>query len=84
MDWKQTEKEIKELIAWQEEKLLKAAKRIEPQVTLDDLWQPNDFPELENHPLFRYEEGVLHGIRVLEAALRRLHQSCRSTRQAEP
>jgi len=26
------------------------------------LLQPNDFPELENHPLFRYEEGVLEGI----------------------
>jgi hypothetical protein len=24
--------------------------------------QPNDFPELENHPFFRYEEGVLEGL----------------------
>lgn len=59
-----------ELIAGQEEKLLKCARRIVPHVALDDLWQPNDFPELEHHPEFRYEEGVLHGIHATLMALR--------------
>lgn len=56
-----------ELIAHQQEKLLKLAREIVPQVTLDDLMQPNDFPELENHPVFRYEEGILHGLQMARA-----------------
>ncbi|NGX57325.1 MAG: hypothetical protein K940chlam3_00215 [Chlamydiae bacterium] len=59
-----------ELLEGQREKLLKLARRIEPHVTHDDLLQPNDFPELENHPEFRYEEGVLHGIQLTIMALR--------------
>jgi hypothetical protein len=31
-------------------------------MTLDDLLQPNDFPALEQNPLFRYEEGILEGL----------------------
>ena len=51
-----------ELVRSQQEKLLCCAKRIVPQVIQDDLLQPNDFPALENHPHFRYEEGVLEGL----------------------
>jgi hypothetical protein len=58
-----------ELIAQQEQTLLKLGRSIVPGVTLDDLLQPNDFPELENHPYFRYEEGVLHGLQAARAAL---------------
>jgi hypothetical protein len=46
----------------QREKIMTCARRIVPYITHDDLLQPNDFPELENHPHFRYEEGVLEGI----------------------
>ncbi len=56
------------LIETQKRHLLKTAKRIVPQVTDDDLFQPNDFPELEMHPHFRYEEGVLHGFQAAKAA----------------
>jgi len=51
-----------EMIGAQKEKMQSIAERILPHVTADDLLQPNDFPELENHPLFRYEEGVLEGL----------------------
>lgn len=51
-----------ELVQAQQDRLLKCAKRIVPQVIQDDLLQPNDFPALENHPHFRYEEGVLEGL----------------------
>jgi hypothetical protein len=51
-----------ELIVFQKEKLLKFGRKIVPNLTSDDVLQPNDFPELENHPLFRYEEGVLEGL----------------------
>jgi hypothetical protein len=53
---------FEELVKGQKAKLLLLAKRIIPHITEEDLLQPNDFPELENHPLFRYEEGVLEGI----------------------
>jgi hypothetical protein len=51
-----------QLVEGQREKLLKFARKIIPTFTTDDLLQPNDFPELENNPLFRYEEGVLEGL----------------------
>ena len=57
-----------EMIEGQKAKLLQIAKRIVPQVIEDDLLQPNDFPALENHPIFRYEEGVLHGLQAAKAA----------------
>lgn len=50
------------LIQAQQEKLLKCAQCIIPHITADDLLQPNDFPALETHPYFRYEEGVLEGL----------------------
>ena len=61
---------INELKDYQKNVLLQNAQRLVPQVTLDDLMQPNDFPELENNPLFRYEEGVLAGIQTVEMVLR--------------
>lgn len=60
---------MQELIAGQKKKLLSSAERIIPNITLDDLLQPNDFPELELHPHFRYEEGILDGLQVAYAAL---------------
>ncbi len=51
-----------ELVEGQRKKLLQFAQRIIPYITLDDLLQPNDFPELEGNPLFRYEEGILEGL----------------------
>lgn len=58
-----------ELISFQEKKLLKLAQEINPQMTSDDILQPNDFPELENHPYFRYEEGVLKGLHTAKMAI---------------
>ena len=51
-----------ELVEGQRKKLFKFAQGIVPLITADDLLQPNDFPELEQQPLFRYEEGVLEGL----------------------
>lgn len=60
---------LDELIEGQRKKLLSTAKRIVPHVIEDDLLQPNDFPQLELHPHFRYEEGILHGLQVAKAAI---------------
>lgn len=60
---------LDELIGQQRERLLRVAQRIVPHVILDDLFQPNDFPLLESHPEFRYEEGVVEGLLTARAAL---------------
>jgi hypothetical protein len=65
-----TEKLILDLIDDQQKKVLACARRVIPGVTTDDILQPNDFPELENHPHFRYEEGILAGMLTILAALR--------------
>lgn len=62
---------LQKLIDQQQVKLLQIARRILPRFTSDDLLQPNDFPELEMHPHFRYEEGILDGLRVAQTAILR-------------
>jgi hypothetical protein len=69
MDFDRTLQLIEEIVEGQQKKLLSCGTRIVPGVTSDDLLQPNDFPELENHPVFRYEEGVLEGVRTVYTAL---------------
>jgi hypothetical protein len=59
---------FEELIFLQKKKVFATALRILPHLTEDDLLQPNDFPELENHPYFRYEEGVLEGLMTARMA----------------
>lgn len=63
------EKLFEELIRAQRTKVAACAERILPNLTEDDLLQPNDFPVLENHPHFRYEEGVLEGLMTARMAL---------------
>lgn len=60
---------LESLIEGQKKKLLESGRRIIPHLTPDDILQPNDFPELELHPYFRYEEGILDGMQVVRAAL---------------
>jgi hypothetical protein len=61
---------LSELEASQQQALLKLGRRIVPLLTEEDVLQPNDYPELEENPHFRYEEGVLAGIRTTVMALR--------------
>lgn len=72
---KEIKKLIEELVEGQKEKLLKCGKQFIPRLTAEDMLQPNDYPELENNPHFRYEEGVLEGIQTVRAALLRLFTS---------
>jgi hypothetical protein len=57
-----------ELIAFQEQKLLELGRQFIPNLTTDDILQPNDYPVLENSPHFRYEEGVLKGLHTARMA----------------
>jgi hypothetical protein len=60
---------IDELVKGQIKRMHEFSKKIYPMITPDDLWQPNDFPLLEENPYFRYEEGVLAGLLQSKAAL---------------
>lgn len=62
---------FEEMVEHQRKKLLEFGRRIIPSLTMDDLLQPNDYPELEFHPLFRYEEGVLEGLLTAQMAFLR-------------
>lgn len=61
---------LDELVRAQEEKLFKLGQELRPNLTREDILQPNDYPELENHPVFRYEEGALEGLKTADMALR--------------
>lgn len=62
--------ELLEAISLQKKKLMESAEQFVPHITEEDLLQPNDFPILENHPFFRYEEGVLEGLLAALATFR--------------
>ena len=67
---------LQDLIEVQKKRLLAHARRLLPHLTPDDILQPNDFPELEVDPLFRYEEGYLAGLLAADLFIRReLRQS---------
>lgn len=61
---------LTEMIEGQKEKLLQCGRKLVPHLTPEDLLQPNDFPILENHPIFRYEEGILAGFQSAQVAIR--------------
>ena len=64
-----------DLIGFQKKRLLTCAQRIIPGIIEDDLLQPNDFSDLELHPHFRYEEGVLEGLLTARMAYLSLAKS---------
>lgn len=70
-----SERDLRELlienIAYQKDRLLRHAQQLKSGITEEDILQPFDYPELENDPSFRYEEGILHGLMVAEMALKR-------------
>jgi hypothetical protein len=70
MDWKQIESTLEEIAAMQRKNLLMLGRRIVPTLTPEDMLQPNDYPELDHHPEFRYEEGILAGVQTAQMALR--------------
>jgi len=69
LSWLEIEQLMQELVAYHQKQLLKSGRRMVPHLTSDDILQPNDFPELENNPHFRYEEGILCGIQIVQSAL---------------
>jgi len=64
------ETRLQEMIEFQREKLLKLAREILPDLTPEDLRNPQDFPELTKDPLFNYEDGLLAGYLAVQISMR--------------
>ncbi|MGA0249097.1 MAG: hypothetical protein ACO3NM_02830 [bacterium] len=64
------ETRLQEMIEFQREKLLKLAREILPDLTPEDLRNPQDFPELIKDPLFNYEDGLLAGYLAVQISMR--------------
>lgn len=62
--------QLEAAVTLQNARYSRLVRSIVPNATDEDLLQPNDFPELEYHPLVRYEEGVLEGLRSACAIVR--------------
>ena len=62
--------ELEEMVVAHRCKLLAMGRRIIPHLTEEDLLQPNDFVALEEHPEFRYQEGLIAGLHEAIACLR--------------
>jgi hypothetical protein len=67
--WVLIEEIVNQIVEQQQKELLKTGRRIIPNLTTEDILQPNDYRELENNPHFRFEEGVLAGMQTLQVAL---------------
>ena len=67
--WHEVETLVSEIEALQVGKVLDLARRLRPGLTLEDVRNPHDFPELGD-PDWQYEDGVLAGIQTVMAAVR--------------
>jgi hypothetical protein len=72
VDWQGIEGTLDEMGSMHKRALLILGRRIVPTLTSEDILQPNDYPQLNDHPEFRYEEGLLAGIQAVQMALRAL------------
>lgn len=59
-----------QMIEQQEGKLLGLARQAVPDLTPEDLRNPQDFPVLSRDPTFNYEDGLLAGLRSAHMAVR--------------
>lgn len=74
VDWQKINALLDEMELLYRKELLVLGRRIIPTLTPEDMLQPNDYLELNQHPEFRYEEGLLAGIQTVQMALRALQK----------
>jgi hypothetical protein len=67
--WRDVETLVGELEDLQRRKVLDLARRLRPKLTLEDIANPHDFPELAD-PDWQYEDGLLAGVQSVLAAVR--------------
>jgi hypothetical protein len=67
--WAELEKMIEAMEELQRGKVVDLARRLKPGLTMEDIRNPHDFPELDDND-WHYEDGVLTGIQSVLTALR--------------
>jgi hypothetical protein len=67
--WSELDAILASMEELQTSKVLDLARRLKPGLTLEDVKNPHDFPELLD-PDWHYEDGVLTGIQSVRTALR--------------
>jgi hypothetical protein len=69
--WDAMEHELALVEELQTSKVLDLARRLKPGLTLEDVQNPHDFPELDD-PDWHYADGILTGMKSVSSALRAL------------
>jgi (2Fe-2S) ferredoxin len=72
-DWDAIERELLAIEELQTHKVLDLARRLKPGLTMEDVQNPHDFPELDD-PDWHYADGILTGMKSVTSALRALRQ----------
>jgi hypothetical protein len=67
--WSDVETMIAEMEELQRGKVIDLARRLKPGLTMEDIRNPHDFPELDDND-WHYEDGVLTGIQSVLTAIR--------------
>jgi hypothetical protein len=67
--WEEIDALVAEIEALQLQKVIDLARRLKPGLTLEDIRNPHDFPELGDAD-WHYEDGMLTGIQSVHTALR--------------
>ena len=62
---------LKEMVKHQEKKVYSLARRINKNLTLEDIKNPHDFPDLGKDPDFNFEDGILCGLNSVLTFIRR-------------
>lgn len=68
-DWTHVEGMLLQMEELQLEKVFRLARRLKPNLTMEDMRNPHDFPELDDKD-WHFEDGVLTGIQSVLAAVR--------------
>jgi hypothetical protein len=71
--WKDLETLLQDMEELQLQKVFNLARRLKPGLTLEDMRNPHDFPELGDKD-WHYEDGVLTGIQSVVSAFRALRR----------
>lgn len=67
--WPAIEEELTAIEELQTKKVLDLARRLKPGLTMEDVQNPHDFPELDD-PDWHYADGILTGVKSVSSALR--------------
>jgi len=61
---------LEKMIDHQRAKVLRLAREAVPNISPEDVRNPNDYLELKAHPTFDYEDGILAGMIAAQIAVR--------------